>query len=129
MLFDSPSYSTGSWSGLHDLHHQVRLLAHDEEHEAERERVQEAEVGVRPVRDEDVPAAEVRRRGLRPHGIMVPRVLDDREGRQEVAEHVVHVELRGRRGVEIFGGIRLTICRRMGYTVFVASGGGVFMIL
>ena len=30
---------------------------------------------------------------------------------------------------KMFGGMRLTICLRMGYTVFVASGGGVFIIL
>ena len=29
----------------------------------------------------------------------------------------------------MLGGMRLTICLRMGYTVFVASGGGVFIIL
>ena len=28
-----------------------------------------------------------------------------------------------------FGGMRLTICLRIVYTVFVASGGGVFIIL
>ena len=30
---------------------------------------------------------------------------------------------------KMLGGMRLTICLRMGYTVFVASGGGVFIIL
>ena len=48
-----------------EIHYQIRLLAHDEEYVTERERVQEVEVGVRPVHDEDVPIAEVRHRGLR----------------------------------------------------------------
>jgi len=29
---------------------------------------------------------------------------------------------------KMFGGMRLTNCLRMGYTVFVASGGGVFWL-
>ena len=48
------------------LHHEVCLLAHDEEHVPERERVEESEVRVRPVGDEDVPVSEACRHGLRP---------------------------------------------------------------
>ena len=78
------------------LHHEVCLLAHDEEHVPERERVEESEVRVRPVGDEDVPVSEVRRHGLRPSGVVMSGVFHDRERRQEVSEQIVHVEFRRR---------------------------------
>ena len=78
------------------LHHEVCLLAHDEEHVPERERVEESEVRVRPVGDEDVPVSEVCRHGLRPFGVVMSGVFDDRERRQEVSGQIVHVEFRRR---------------------------------
>ena len=78
-----------------DLQLDVPLPPHDVEHAAHCKRTQELEVGVRPVRDEDVPAFQVRRRRLRAHGVVVRRLLHDGEGRKPVAEVEVHVELRG----------------------------------
>ena len=40
--------------------------------------------------------AEVCRHGLRPFGVVMSGVFDDRERRQEVSEHIVHVEFRRR---------------------------------
>ena len=78
------------------LHHEVCLLAHDEEHVPERERVEESEARVRPVGDEDVPVSEACRHGLRPFGAVMSGVVDDRERRQEVSGQIVHVEFRRR---------------------------------
>ena len=43
-----------------------------------------------------VPRLRGLRHGLRPFGVVMPGVFDDRERRQEVSEQIVHVEFRRR---------------------------------
>ena len=79
---------------LDDPHLHVPFLPHDEEHAAQGEFAEEAEVGVRAVRDEDVAVGQVGRDLCRADGIVVRRALDYREGRHLRAEVEVHVQLR-----------------------------------
>ena len=79
-----------------DPHPHVALLPGDEPDAARVEAVHEAEVGVGPVGDRDVPRPEVRGQLGGAHGVVVRGVLHDGEGGEPVAEVERQVELGGR---------------------------------
>ena len=81
---------------FHDLHLHVALLPGDEPDAARVKAVHEAEVGVGPVGDRDVPRLEMRGQLGGAYGIVVRGVLHDGEGGKPVAEVERQVELCGR---------------------------------